>query len=199
MQSVYVLVVVLLGDADLGGLRLVMALLGPVQLVVASIQFVGLPSASRRHAEHGMRDAVGPALQLSGIATAIASVYLVVLSVGSEHLLLALVGPAYASFSGLALPVALGFVISVVALGPTLAVKAAGAGRAFATVQVVVLVLRVGLTAALASAAGLMGAAWALAVASLVEASLLWIVLRRAARRAEQAPVSTAGVALESA
>lgn len=203
MQAVYVLVVVFLGDADLGGLRLVMALLGPVQLVVASIQFVGLPSASRRHAEHGMQAAVGPALRLSGIATAIASIYLVLLSMASEDVLLALVGPAYASFAGLALPVALGFVVSVVALGPTLAIKAAGAGRAFALVQVVVLVLRVGLTTVLASGAGLMGVAWALAAASLVEAVLLWVVLRRSARRSEGALVpaagSPAGVALESA
>ncbi|SFF51391.1 hypothetical protein [Blastococcus tunisiensis] len=198
MQSVYVLVVVVLGDADLGGLRLVMALLGPVQLVVASIQFVGLPSASRRHAEHGMHQAIAPALRLSGTATAVASVYLLVLAVGSEQLLVALVGAAYSSFAGLALPVALAFVVSVVALGPTLAIKAAGAGRAFAVVQVVVLALRLSLTAVLAPTVGLMGVAWGLVVASLVEASLLWFALRRLARRAERTPVAGAQSMRES-
>ena len=192
MQTVYGLVSVLLGDADLGGLRLVMALLGPVQLVVASIQFAGLPWATRRHAEHGMRSAVRPALGLSGTATAIALTYLGVLVVAGEGLLLALVGPAYTPFAGLALPVALGFAFSVVALGPTLAVKAAGAGRAFALVQIVVLVLRIGLAASLAAGAGLMGVAWALAAASLVEALLLWAVLLRAPRRAaEELPAAS--------
>lgn len=183
MQTVYVLVSVALGDADLGGLRLVMALLGPVQLVVAAIQFAGLPAASRRHAEHGIKSAVRPALRLSGTTTAIALGYLVVLVAAGELLLRHLVGPAYAPFAGLALPVALGFVLSVVALGPTLAVKAAGEGRAFALVQGVVLVLRVALVASLAASAGLMGVAWALALASLAEALLLWVVLLRRARR----------------
>jgi hypothetical protein len=99
-----------------------------------------------------------------------------------ERVLSILVGAQWLPFAELILPVGLTFALTATQLGPTLALRAAGAGHVFAVVQSTVLVIRVGTVLGLAMTLGLLAATWGLVIAAAAEALLVWHAFAKSTR-----------------
>jgi FkbM family methyltransferase len=168
----------LVGARGLGGLRAVQTLFAPLALLGPAVSLPGLPALSRElgsSAEAARRLAARVALGVAGVAVAYASV----LALGGDTALRLVFGAPFAGFADLVWPLGAVQILAAAPVGFALLLKAQRRGRALVLARGVGLVASLSTVWALATVAGLRGAAWGLAAGALVGAlALTWLATR---------------------
>lgn len=161
------LLTAVLGIAAVGGLRAAQTIYAPTSLLGPAIGLAGLPALSRA-IKLGGRDSRKLALRLSLVALSLTAGYLTLMAIGGSSILPILYGQDFSDFSDLLIPLGAGQIAGVGAMGYVLLLKAQRRGKPlFLTVIVRSAALLV-LAPLGALLLGLEGAAWALAIVSLV-------------------------------
>lgn len=168
----------LVGARGLGGLRAVQSLFAPLALLAPAVSLPGLPALSRElgsSAEAARRLAARIALGVAGVAL----VYVFVLALGGGTALRLVFGTPFVEFAELAWPLGAAQMLAAAPVGFVLLLKAQRQGRALVLARAIGLVASLGIVWALATVAGLRGAAWGLATGALVGAlALIWLAFR---------------------
>jgi O-antigen/teichoic acid export membrane protein len=154
---------VILGTADVGGLRSVQAVFAPMTLLAQAIALPGLPmltklSGRSRHLARGW------ALRLSALALGLVLVYVLAVALFPHHLLGVIFGPNFDRFDNLIPPVAVLQLVAAGSLGFSILLKAEGRGRALVVSRAVGAMSTLPLTITLALASGLTAAAWGMTI-----------------------------------
>jgi len=173
-QGSVFLIGLLAGTASVGGLRSVMNLLGPAQLVTIAAESVALPAAARAVATAGPRAARRVGLAYSVVVCGAMTFYGVALAALGPHLLTLAFGSSYSPYASLVLPIALSFSVGVWAIGASITLRSLGHGRDLAGVNSLSTIVKLLLVLILGDRFGLLGATWALAGASAVTSGLVW-------------------------
>lgn len=163
-QVVVFALVAILGTADVGGLRAVLAVFSPISLLAQAISFPGLPML-RTMAVRSRRLARTWALRLSAIGVGLVLAYLVILLALPRHLVGVVFGTAFDQFDGLIAPVGAAQVLIAGSLGLSLLVKAEGRMRALLFSRLIPAIATVVLAVALAFSGGITAATWGMTVA----------------------------------
>jgi len=185
----------LVGTRGLGGLRAVQSLFAPLSLLASAVSLPGLPALSREvgsSPEAARRLAVRVALGVAGVAVA----YVSLLGLASHTALRLVFGAPFPGFADLAWPLGAAQVLAAAPVGFVLLLKAQRRGRGLVLARAVGLAGSLGAVCALATIAGLRGAAWGLAVGALVGAlALTWLAIRR---RPSRGPSPLGSIALRA-
>ena len=184
-QLVAIIVAAGAGSAGLGGLRGVQTLLGPGQLVAQSADAVSLPAASRRYRAGGNEALTAFAVRYGIILTAVLGGYGLILTAGGSSLLRLTLGPSFAKYDTLILPLSLGMVATAWSLSGGVALRSTLAGRQLAQGEALGACAKIGLVALLVALYGVQGAAWGVFVGSAMHAAALWWMYRRTVQRPE--------------
>jgi len=187
-----VILVSLLGDRDVGGLRAVITLFTPMTFLGQAIELPGLPRLARL-CQSSIGAARLGAFRLSGAAVSLVCAYLLVAIPLRGSLLAAVYGDRFRAFEHLFLPVATSDLLYAVGIGLVVLLKAEGRGSARALSQTLAEVTTLLLVWRLAAASGVWGAAWGLAAGVAVgqgAASLLALTPHR--RRSDTSVVAAA-------
>jgi O-antigen/teichoic acid export membrane protein len=173
------LLAVILGSRNLGGLRSAEALFSPFSLVAAGLVLPALPALSR-----AISDARGHALRLAfricAVAVAFGVIYMAVMAVAGPWLLVHLFGRSFAPFKGLVWPMAAAQVVNAAGVSFTLLLSAEKRGRASFIAGVLFATATLGFATGLAVAYGVSGAAWGMVVgAGVGSAAVIHLALRR--------------------
>lgn len=182
IQSVVFVLVVILGSADVGGLRSVQALFAPMTLLAQAIAFPGLPMLTRLSGI-SRRLALGWALRLSALAVGLVLAYLLAVALFPHHALGVIFGRDFDRFDSLIAPVAVQQLLFASTLGFSILLKSAGRGRALVVSRAISAASTGALTVPLALASGLTAAVWGLAIASAIGAISIIVPALRPPRR----------------
>jgi O-antigen/teichoic acid export membrane protein len=182
-QVVSIIVAAGTGSAGLGGLRGVQTLLGPGQLVAQSADAISLPAASRRHAVGGGEGLTAFAVRYGIILTAVLGGYGLILMSGGGSLLRLALGPSFAKYDTLILPLSLGMVATAWSLSASVALRSTLAGRQLAQGEALGAAAKIVFVALLVSLYGVQGAAWGVFVGSAMHSVALWWMYRRRPRK----------------
>jgi O-antigen/teichoic acid export membrane protein len=166
-QVVVFALVAILGTADVGGLRAVQAVFAPMSLLAQAISLPGLPMLATM-AVTMPRLARVWALRLSAIGVALVLAYLVVLAILPRHIIGSVFGSAFDRFDSLIVPTGVAQVLGAAALGMGLLLKAESRVRALLMSRVMAAAATVVLGVLLATADGIIGATWGIAVGTAV-------------------------------
>lgn len=169
LNLVFVLVGAVAGLAALGELRAVYTLFTPLWTLNRAIQLPALARMSAAGPAALTRIVCSYALLLSLVAGGFAAAVVL----GGSQLLMAVFGETFSHGPTLLAPVALTFMLSGLSSSAALALGALRAVRWLALVESVSSLLRVVLTLVLLARHGIEGAAWAMAVHSVVHACLV--------------------------
>lgn len=161
--TVLVLAVVI-GSADLGGLRSAEALFSPFSLLAAAFVLPALPALARELATSRASARV-MATKIGLAAVALGAAYLLVMAALGGWLLTWLFGPAFAPFRDLIWPMATAQLVGGASLGFGLLLMAERRGRVLVGAAVTESVALVGCASGLGAVAGVTGAAWGYASA----------------------------------
>ncbi len=154
----------ILGTRDLGGLRAVQTMFGPLSLLAPALALPGLPALARASTVSAAR-AMHLALLVSGLALLLAGAYLAVAAALSGHLLEWVFGTSFRGFEELIIPVGVGQIFAAAAMGFALLLMAQARGKALLVARVVGSVSSLVLAIVLAGTKGVAGAAWGMAAA----------------------------------
>ncbi len=165
---------VMLGAAELGGLRAVLSAMTPLSLIAPVFSLAGLPALSRAVTRSGVQ-ARRLATRLGGAAGLLAAVYVAIMTVAPGILGL-LFGDAFNSYADLVGPLGVGQVVTALSIGFILLLKAEQRGVAFFACRSTAAICSLLIPVALAQPFGLSGAAWGLTIASLLGATLTAVV-----------------------
>ncbi len=154
----------ILGTHDLGGLRAVQTIFGPLSLLAPALALPGLPALARASTVSADR-AVRLALLISGFALLLASSYLAVAAAFSGHLLEWVFGRSFRGFEALIMPVGVSQIFVAATMGFALLLMARARGKALLVARVIGSVSSLILALVLAGTNGVTGAAWGMAVA----------------------------------
>jgi O-antigen/teichoic acid export membrane protein len=179
-QSYSLITAVILGPVGLGGVRAASALvLGPALVLLQSGSSLGLPEASRALAERGVPGILKVTRLITGVAMASISLLAVVVMVDGGPLLKALYGAHFGRYSTAATIFALQTVVTAVAIGPILTLKAAGqSSRLFRIIAMQMVVATVGV-AVFSAIWGVNGAAEGVAAGCVASTAALLVAQRR--------------------
>jgi O-antigen/teichoic acid export membrane protein len=155
---------IILGTADVGGLRSVQAVFAPMTLLTQAIAFPGLPMLTKLSGQ-SRRLARGWALRLSALAVALVLAYLLAVALFPHHLLGVIFGPDFDRFDDLIPPVAVLQLLLAGSLGFAILLKAEGRGRALLASRAIGAMFTGVLTITLALASGLTAATWGMTIA----------------------------------
>lgn len=182
---------VILGATDLGGLRSAEALFSPYSLVAAALVLPALPALSRAAAVSHSQ-ALGLAFRICALAMGFGLAYMVLMAFAGQWLLVHLFGQSFSPFTGLVWPMATAQLLSAAGVAFTLLLWAEKRGPAsFLAGAIAAGASLLGATA-FALAYGLTGAAWGFAAGSGVEsATVIYLALRKRARdRGREGPLT---------
>jgi O-antigen/teichoic acid export membrane protein len=181
-QAVNGIILGLLGPAALGGLRSVMNLFSPAQILAGGLEAAALPRGARAFASSGWRELLRVARRLSVLLAVGAASIVLVVHISGETVLAFVFGTDFGGFRSLILPIGASIIFSLALTGGALALRAAKAGRSLLRTQVPNALFRVGAVCVGALSWGLQGVAWAWAIASLAHAASVWIEVARLSR-----------------
>jgi len=181
---VAVIVAAMSGSADLGGLRAVQTLLGPAQLLAQSGDAVALPAASRRHAQKGRTAGVAFSMRYGALLMAALGAYGLLLVMFRGQILHTVLGPRFDGYARLVIPLSLGLVATAWSFGAATGLRARRDGRAMARGEAIGAALRIACVGVLVATSGVVGAAWGVAISSLLYAGAMWGVFLRGGRNA---------------
>jgi O-antigen/teichoic acid export membrane protein len=157
----------------IGGLRAVQSVFTPLSLLGPAIVLPGLPAV-----EHALRtskrDAWRVAMRLTALITLVALGYVIVVGVWGNDILSALFGRSFLLFRSLTLPIAVGQVFLAAGVGLVLLLQASRKGSALLVSRAVGALLMLGSAWTFARTHGIVGAAWGLAMGSLVTVVCLY-------------------------
>jgi O-antigen/teichoic acid export membrane protein len=172
--SIFLLANVLDAQA-IGGLRAVQSVFAPLTLLGPAIVLPGLPAVERA-LRTSKRDAWRVAMRLTALITLVALGYVLVIGALGGQALSALFGRSFLGFGSLTLPVAVGQIFLAAGVGLVLLLQASRQGSVLLFSRAVGSLLMLGGAWALAHTHGIVGAAWALAIGSLVTTAFLYAV-----------------------
>ena len=170
------LLAVVLGATQLGGLRAVLSAMTPLSLIVPAISLPGLPALARASARSGV-EARKLAWQLGIVASLIAAAYVLLFGL-APGLLGLLFGDSFSGYASLVWPLGLGQVAAALAIGFVILLKAEQRGRVFFATRSLASLASLLFPILLAIAYGLTGAAWGIGIAS-AGAAFLTITIAR--------------------
>lgn len=165
-RGLLLLVGLILGTRDLGGLRAVQALFAPLTLLVPALSLPALPAVSRAVAT-SLRSAKRAAFWVSVLGILLVSVYfggIGVVGRGWSHLLTVIFGPAFRGFGGLVAPVMAGQIVAAAGIGAEILLKASRRGRLLAFGRGIGAAVGLAAVALFTAPFGLLGAAWSASV-----------------------------------
>lgn len=160
--------------AEVGVFRAGQVLYGPVNVVVAGAQSIGL--AELRKLGSGQEERLQRVAGLVGLTAALAAVVWTVLLVASDVAGRLLIGDLYPQVRALVIPLGIQQIASCVMLGPFLGLRASAAARESLRLRLRVTALILAASAAGALGGGARGAAVGMAAAQTVAAVLVWRV-----------------------
>jgi O-antigen/teichoic acid export membrane protein len=181
-QAVNAIILGLLGPAALGGLRSVLNLFSPAQMLAGGLEAATLPRGARAFTSTGWVGLLRVALGLSGFLAIGAAAIVLLVQLGGEAVLAFVFGPDFVGYRSLILPIGASVVFSLILAGGELALRAAKAGRSLVHTQVPNALFRVGVVWVSAVSWGIQGVAWAWAIASMAHALSVWIEVARSSR-----------------
>lgn len=155
---------IILGTADVGGLRSVQAVFAPMTLLTQAIAFPGLPMLTKLSGR-SRRLARRRALRFSVLAVGLVLIYLIVVELFPHHLIGVIFGRDFDRFDQLIPPVAVLNLVAAGSLGYYLLLKAEGRGRALVVSRAIGAASTAVLIVALAIASGLTAATWGVTIA----------------------------------
>lgn len=174
-QQIYMFVLAgITGLASVGALRLVLVVLGPVNVLVQGIGAVAVPEAARALAS-GSAKLRRTAAVFSVLVAAGAAAWGIVVFMLPEQWIAAVAGPGWTAAAVLALPLVLVQVLNGARTGPIAALRAMGEARRSMWTRIAVSLLNILLAIGGALVAGIAGAAWGLALAAFLNLCL-WLL-----------------------
>lgn len=178
--TVLVLAVVI-GTHNLGGLRAAEALFSPFSLLAAALVLPALPALARAaEREHG--PALHLAFRICALALAIGLAYMAVMAGVGRWLLVRLFGGAFSPYRGLVWPMAASQVFSAAGVAFTLLLSAEKRGRASFVAGALLGAGTLACATGLATEYGTSGAAWGMAAgAGIGSAAVTLLAVRRKA------------------
>jgi hypothetical protein len=181
-QLISVSIAGLAGLAALGGIRGVQLLFAPPAMLMVALSPLFL-STARQSVLTGASTIRGFMIRLTLGATGVALIYGAAMVIYSDSVLAALYHGNLTNFSGLAVPFGLGLVGLAASVAPGAMVRALHQGWAVLTTQLAASVVGLSAVPILCVAAGARGAAWGMAVESMVMCCFAWGTLAVAIRR----------------
>jgi O-antigen/teichoic acid export membrane protein len=168
------LLALLIGPAEVGGLRAVQSIFAPLTLIGPAIALPGLPALAS-----ALRQSLGKAramaTRFSLVASFLAGLYMAGFLVAPGRLLGLVYGHSFSKFANLVIPVAAAQMAHAAAAGHILLLKGARRVQALALARAVGTVIGLLLAGFLAGRHGVVGAAWGLACGVLVSTLLIMV------------------------
>lgn len=184
-QSYAVLSAAILGPVGVGGLRAAQTLVGGVALVLLqSGSSLGLPEASRAFHDRGWAGLRSVTRLITTAAVAAVGLVALVVFVEGGPLLRFLYGPRFARYYPAAAVIAAGTVVTALALGAILTLKATRQSRALFVISTVQMAVTAAAIGALTPVWGTTGAAVGMTTGSVVGTTALVAAQLRLSRRA---------------
>jgi len=168
----------LIGTDGLGGIRAVTTIFAPLTLIGAAIALPGLPALTRALAvseRHGMKRA----FHIGVVCTAVTAAYFGVLSLGGGAIVSMIFGHSFEHYGHLVWPIGIGQVVTAVAVGFGLLLKAEQRGSAVLVSTIVPVTVGLGLCSALAAVYGVTGAAWGMFAGAVVGTTMTTVLALR--------------------
>jgi O-antigen/teichoic acid export membrane protein len=163
-QLIVFLLAGVLGTRDLGGLRAVQTIFGPLTLLAPALALPGLPALSRAAAASADR-AVRLALSMGGLAVLLVGSYIAVAASLGDDLLNSVFGRSFGSFGVLIWPTGVGQILIAGTMGFALLLRAQSRGKALLAARLIGSISSLILVLGLAVTHGVTGAAWGMALA----------------------------------
>ena len=157
----------LVGTGGLGGLRAVTTIFAPLTLIGAAIALPGLPALTRALAV-SERHGVKRAFHIGVVCTGVTAAYFGVLSLGGGSIVSMIFGHSFQHYGHLVWPIGIGQVVTALAVGFGLLLKAERRGSAVLVSTIVPVAVALALCSALAAAYGVTGAAWGMFAGAVV-------------------------------
>ncbi len=183
-QAYLTVAALLISEADYGGLRAAINLMGPVVVIVHAGGNIGLPEASRRVDPKAPEVLRRFARSLSAWTTFCVSLYAILVAVGGRRLLILVYGAGFGRFAPLATLGAIEWVLAVTWFGQVIALKATGRMRRLWRARLLVTVASLVYLFALVRYFGTIGAAWAGVATTATYAVAVYTISYSEARRA---------------
>jgi hypothetical protein len=177
-QALTFALVLVLDTRAIGGIRAVQSIFAPLSVVGPALGLPGLPALARRAAvpTGGARTL---AAGLGAMATMLTVAYVVVTALGRGHLLAAVFGNSFQPFVSLVWPIGAKELLVAPTLGFTLLLKAQRRGGTLLSSRAVASLATLALGSGLAVTAGVVGAAWGIAIgAALGSLTVMTLALR---------------------
>jgi O-antigen/teichoic acid export membrane protein len=191
-QTYVLLVALLLGPEEFGGLRAALSLMGPTAVILLTGGNLGLPMMAEANAGSGVDGLVRVATKLTRVVGAAVLGYCVIVFAVGPTLLTWIYGPEFSSAGNLTRVAAVTYAVAVASFGAGIAIRVARHARAMWMARLSVACLSGVSTVLLASALGVTGAAWAGVITAAAGAAATLAVFRSyvttARRRAGMAP-----------
>jgi O-antigen/teichoic acid export membrane protein len=179
---------VVIGSANLGGLRSAEALFSPFSLIAAAFLLPALPALSRELAT-SRQAAQRLALRITGVALAIGASYFAVMALLGSWLLVHVFGRSFEPFRGLIWPMGSTQLLGAASLAFTILLIAERRGLVLLAVAVVGAITNFGFATTLGAANGVTGAAWGFTFGAAVSAIFLVVgAVRRTEKQTSEAP-----------
>ena len=157
----------LVGTSGLGGLRAVTTIFAPLTLIGAAIALPGLPALTRALAV-SERHGVKRAFHIGVVCTGVTAAYFGVLSLGGGSIVSMIFGHSFQHYGHLVWPIGIGQVVTALAVGFGLLLKAERRGSAVLVSTIVPVAVALALCSALAAVYGVTGAAWGMFAGAVV-------------------------------
>jgi O-antigen/teichoic acid export membrane protein len=188
----------IVGVRSLGGFRAVESLFAPLSVIGPALNLPGLPAVARAYAV-GFRRGRDMAITISGIAVAAALLFFAFLFLGGWRLLPFLFGASFEQYRELLLPIALSQIFSAAGIGLGLLITVQRRGRFLLFSRLVAVSIGIGIMAVGAMTYGVIGAAWASAISTLILAVTVAVGALREPKRVEAVvPVTDADLTTET-
>jgi O-antigen/teichoic acid export membrane protein len=190
LQIVLILVGAFVGLAAVGGLRAITTLFGPLGTFYRAMELPALSAMSKATETRMPRVAALYALLLVPVGTLYASLILA----ERQRVVLAVFGVAFTSFDALILPMGITYVAMGIATIPAMALRTMEEGRTVLAIDALSGVGLIVLALVLLPLSGVLGAAWACAIAGAVQTVLfMTLYIRRyRSRRTRASPRTSA-------
>ncbi len=159
-QTYVLLVALLLGPEDFGGLRAALSLMGPCAVILLSGGNLGLPMMAEANTSSGVEGLVGVATKLTRVVGAAVLGYCLIVFAVGPTLLTWIYGPEFSSAGNLTRIAALTYAVAVASFGAGIAIRVARHARAMWMARLWLAGLSGVSTVLLSSAFGVAGAAW---------------------------------------
>jgi len=163
--------VALIGSAGVGGLRAAESLFSPFSYVASAIALPGLPALTRA-AALSQRRSLWLAVRLSGVAVTATLMYFVIMLAAGPWLLSHVFGDAFGKYASLVPPLGAWQIIDASFFTFGLLLTAQSRGKELFVANLIGSTASFACVTTLASADGVVGAAWGFAIGSLVAVSL---------------------------